>query len=82
MTTENQVSKIEKEFSDLLTFPCCTDPKVYLELEQKAQGMIKNLGCGERRTDGIGVRDGTGYLCKTRLCSNCKKLKERLEKIK
>ena len=28
-------------------------------------------GCGKLRTDGIGIRDGTGYTCATRLCPIC-----------
>lgn len=40
--------------------------KIYQEFEN---------GCGERRTDGIGIRDGTGYSCATRKCQTCQLIK-------
>lgn len=52
--------------------------ELWLEsIESKSDEIYQEFenGCGELRTDGIGVRDGTGYSCATIKCQNCQRIK-------
>ena len=82
---EQQVEEIEREFKELFKGYPCTDNKVFEKIKQKAKEFQDNLGCDE-----IYEEYGFEFYCTgrsdfikdNRLCQKCKKLWERLEKIK